>query len=1061
MLHHGVAILGAAGDILASPDGSGGRGFRIQRRRLEDYVAALPNQGEEARQVPIAAAAGAPADAGQAQVAAAAAPVDAPAAVDGAAAIAVIAAAAVAQPAPAAVPQQQEPEQQPAAAADQEADGEQAQPARAYSVEEEIEADLPPAPAMAAAVHDAGDQEQQEYQAPQEALDDEDEEDDDGIAEPGPASRHEQDDRARTEARQVARARKMVAMGKPVKAARILNSSKPISTADAEIRERLKALHPQGPSAEDLERQYPFPRLLPQNRRPTVLTSSNIKAALQNASATGPGLSGWTADHLLALVDDEVIMNGLTRFVQDTANAQIPRELHDYLIGSNLQSFAKDRSGDPQLGVRPVVIPEIFYRLAAHLLSDKNQDVMVAAVGDSQFGIGYPGGAQAVKSAVESAMVESTAEMAALAIDFKNAFNNVSRAAMFRELGKNPSLAGLWPFVWYSYGRHGKLYVEDAQHRRVAVEGLSSQQGSRQGDPIGGFLFSLVLAHWLKLAKERFPDVTFLAYFDDLTVLSRNPADLKSVFEFLQGAAVDGLVINASKTQLYRTPGQAAALSDLSADLTAWLASTGIRSTNDQLVVLGGCISTDGDKVEHFCQQVADDTEQLFRLASHQNMPAVTAMKILAYSAAPRMTYILRTHRPEATQEAAHAFRDKMILAAQQKLALTDAELSQQCRNQLHLPARMGGFGLPNTPDIAPIAWLGGQAAAAPLIARVRGELKLDIKQDVVQASAAVVEDVRLKCSLTAENPISQFVPVDGSITPFFIATREQYAKSLSQLQRILTVQYNKSKLATMHSLARRQATKVRLTALTAPLAGLWITAAPRTAPLTFKTQEYRLMARYRLGLGPSQDKSFDVPPSERCQLCRGVMASSWHGLECLKLRGSLGRQRHDRISQLLYSAAVGAGIAAEREVREFEENRKRPDLLFSSLNSLTMFADVAVVSPLAKSHQNRAKRVLGAAAHGEVLKRQKYHEEISRLRGGATFVPFIVESLGGFGHGARNVIRHIVANYNANTATMARPDVQRRLRYEVAVALQKGNAAIMVSWLQRTGQILAIDQPL
>ncbi|KAL2621414.1 hypothetical protein R1flu_001619 [Riccia fluitans] len=78
-----------------------------------------------------------------------------------------------------------------------------------------------------------------------------------------------------------------------------------------------------------------------------------------------------------------------------------------------------------------------------------------------------------------------------LQLDIRNAFNTVSREAIFHELRSAPgTLDPLFPFVHSFYSQSSPLYFSMGT-RTGDISTFLSEVGTRQGDPLGGALFAL------------------------------------------------------------------------------------------------------------------------------------------------------------------------------------------------------------------------------------------------------------------------------------------------------------------------------------------------------------------------------------------------------------------------------------------------------------------------------------------------------------------------------------------------------------------------------------------
>jgi Reverse transcriptase (RNA-dependent DNA polymerase) len=103
-------------------------------------------------------------------------------------------------------------------------------------------------------------------------------------------------------------------------------------------------------------------------------------------------------------------------------------------------------------------------------------------------------------------------------LDFRNAFNMVSRESILRQVGE--LCPEIWRHVAACYGDVGFLYVGEHQVR--------ASIGVHQGDPLGPLLFALAIHPFLISIKERFSGILQGWFLDDgnligemLTISSR------------------------------------------------------------------------------------------------------------------------------------------------------------------------------------------------------------------------------------------------------------------------------------------------------------------------------------------------------------------------------------------------------------------------------------------------------------------------------------------------------------------------------------------------------------
>jgi len=103
---------------------------------------------------------------------------------------------------------------------------------------------------------------------------------------------------------------------------------------------------------------------------------------------------------------------------------------------------------------------------------------------------------------------------------------------------------------------------------------------------------------------------------------------------------------------------------------------------------------------------------------------------------------------------------------------------------------------------------------------------------------------------------------------------------------------------------------------------------------------------------------------------------------------------------------------------------------------------DVSVIHPAAVTYIDHAQRPLGAAAFREREKETKYATLIADEK--AEFVPFVMESTGALGRQAKQFLEKLVISLNLTREFTAAWEIKDYLSRGLAIALQRGNAAVM-----------------
>ena len=126
-----------------------------------------------------------------------------------------------------------------------------------------------------------------------------------------------------------------------------------------------------------------------------------------------------------------------------------------------------------------------------------------------------------------------------------------------------------------------------------------------------------------------------------------------------------------------------------------------------------------------------------------------------------------------------------------------------------------------------------------------------------------------------------------------------------------------------------------------------------------------------------------------------------------------------------------------------------RPDLQLA-LNGQRYLVDVTIRHPGCKTNiqHGSARQQLAAAHKGETEKKAKYAAMAKAQQ--ASFIPFAVETYGGLGKSARKLINQIVAAAEDQQQLLSSEEIRKELTGSVAIAVQKGNAKILLAAYHR-----------
>ena len=154
----------------------------------------------------------------------------------------------------------------------------------------------------------------------------------------------------------------------------------------------------------------------------------------------------------------------------------------------------------------------------------------------------------------------------------------------------------------------------------------------------------------------------------------------------------------------------------------------------------------------------------------------------------------------------------------------------------------------------------------------------------------------------------------------------------------------------------------------------------------------------------------------------------------------------------MLLNPAQLAGILhipTQIEPRVDHKDRKRTDGLFI-FQEEPLAIDVSITHPHARSYVGAAKTQLGAA----VLREKKNITEYGKRQAdqGIRFLPFVMETMGGFGPQAENFIRAMARDaYLTGSNAVIQGNVENFIKKVTSVALQVGNALLCIEGRKRT----------
>ena len=343
----------------------------------------------------------------------------------------------------------------------------------------------------------------------------------------------------------IATVRGLVEEGAFSKAARHLTSEGLADVSDPGVAEKLRDLHPLGPSV-DFGDSLPHPGNGPAQLPPDLEDWETFcfQAISYFPVGSAPGPSGLRPSHLKDCIRKAgstiVLRQGLAQFVKVAATGKLHPNIQPTLCSSTLIPLRKKDGG-----IRPIAIGDTIRRIVGKvLLRLPDVKTELECLQPRQCGVGVPYATELVGMGVQRlADVCPINEWVILQVDVRNAFNTIHRPAMLQQcLRKTPSIYD-W-LSWY-YSRSCSLTF---QGTHMAM----SSTGVHQGDALGPIGFSLGLEAALDNCREQEEALPWACwYLDDGTILG----SLQAVGDYLEKLVPAlqeiGLQVNPSKCTLW------------------------------------------------------------------------------------------------------------------------------------------------------------------------------------------------------------------------------------------------------------------------------------------------------------------------------------------------------------------------------------------------------------------------------------------------------------------------------------------------------------------------------
>ena len=336
---------------------------------------------------------------------------------------------------------------------------------------------------------------------------------------------------------------RLIKVGELSRAARVL-TSKGLAKATDETVTKLKSKHP--------SRTAPTLDLPLVDSKQFSLIKSSLTDILRKAPrGSSCGISGWRYEHFQCLLNNCATLDSLHFVCSLISEGMMPKNVVPLISASRLIALPKT-NGD----VRPIVIGETLRRITARAICLQERTTFLEHFSPIQHEVATAGGTELLNHHIQLLMEENPT-WSVLKTDVRNAFNSVSRGCLLKEVSNHfPTLTA---HVSQMYSNPSPLvYIKN---KSVVI--IQSEEGVHQGDPLAPALFAAAIHPVLLSLQENHPNVTILAYLDDIYVIGPITCCLTTFEDIKKSLLQINLSVCSHKCELFCPTGSSDITSDI------------------------------------------------------------------------------------------------------------------------------------------------------------------------------------------------------------------------------------------------------------------------------------------------------------------------------------------------------------------------------------------------------------------------------------------------------------------------------------------------------------------
>jgi hypothetical protein len=676
-------------------------------------------------------------------------------------------------------------------------------------------------------------------------------------------------------------------------------------------------------------------------------------------------------------------------------------------------------------GIRPISMGDAFMRLTELYLNSVIDTAAAFRANGIQLGVGIAGGSESAVHALRAGIQSHGPQSILIISDQENAYLKRRRNEMLSAAFARSEAAIAWRYLHWMYGAASPLLYYDQSGKLMTR--ISVEEGGPQGPPLMPWVFANSME---TIYSQSVSDlkVTARAVLDDFGITG----PIKDAF-----AAYDRYAALCKTHDIILKPIKRRCLwphnNDPPAELVALCRERGINLVRGSMAVLGVWLGGDLALIRGEVRKSVDNVDHLIECLLHPSMPTQIGLLLSRYCLLPQMNYMSRTLPPSCTMEGLRRFDEKIFDCVCRLLRVERAILPVETVHLITATIRSGGLGFRRYTSIAYVAFLASAAMALHTI-------NIDqLRSFVGPNDESMIAQLQRCHEILLENGLRGTELIDQSFNGF-MKTYKSIENVPDKLQKLWMSQIELKEGERVRS---RWSSEwlARVVASQQKNASRFLSLIPNCDELRLDNESMRAAVYVRLGLQPVPT----LPPNTVC-VCQkkvplaGPNAQPEHLLTCISLRKSTRYALHEsvqrcvqRLSQL---AIVQINITPRSDT--IPKDQRRPDFSQDYYRTRIM-SDVAVTHPPCRSRREAASKS-GLAACGvlESIKRRSYKDK-SALEG-RQFIAFVVETLGGVGRQAQQIIRMMAREAEANHV-MDAASFKGYAYNRLSIAIQRGVA--------------------